>query len=558
MDLRRLTRLDLLLVCDDLGVEADERMETPAIIKAINDSGNDDKSIALAWEVIQEPQERVRRVRLRERRELRSERQREERENERKQELQELALRCERHGRENEREREREEKYEREKAALIKEIQYCDQLLAQRQRLSENSVNSTERKYEEASSRFSPEADEKSSACEIGCRLISKGKRLAANDALVAIEAVKGQSESDEVLCQQMTVETARPAANKLAQLPRVCVAGNVSEVASEGKGTVDATDASTHVEPDVRAEVKCELSGAVEGNSEDCELRSSREYNCIVQGSVRLSASLGSLERDDSVINHSDCARETAIDTDGLCADSQRELGNVVEGSSQECELSYSSKACCIVPESVELSASRGKVRVDLNVNHSDCAGKRPIRADEMCTGQHEAREGDMKASAKRKRLKKKRRKDRKSVINVAPPKMARNPNGQGARKKVRSSRTMLTHPERSSHRSKGDREECSARTRTKGTRQLSCSSFRSSFHSSACSWKKRKVAGRDQVGSSDAVNRVRVESGARGRKLAVDRNVLGELIVNQPFCCLLAARVAFRPRPPRVRLKV
>ncbi|XP_070391169.1 cyclin-dependent kinase 11A-like [Dermacentor albipictus] len=556
MDLRRLTRLDLLLVCDDLGVEADERMETPAIIKAINDSGNDDKSIELAWEVIQEPRERVRRVRLRERRELRSERQREERENERKQELQELTLRCQRHDREKAREREREEKYEREKAALIKAIQDCDQLLAQRQRLSENSVGSTERKNKEVS-RLSPEADEKSSACEIGCRLIGEGKRLAANDALVATEAVKGGKESDEVLCQQMTVETARPAANKLAQLPRVCVAGNVSEVASEEKGTADQTEASTHVEPDVRAEVKCELSDAVESSSRDGELRSPRENNCIVQGSVRLSASPDSLDRDGSVNNHSDCARETAIDTDGLCADAQRELGNVAEGSSQECELSYSSKACCIVPESVELSASRGRASVDLSENHSDCAGKRPIRADEMCTGQHEAR-GDMKVSAKRKCRKKKRSKDRKTVINVAPPKMARNPKGQGARKKVRSSRTMLTHRKRSSHRSKGDREECSARTRTKGTRQLSSSSFRSSFHSSACSSKKRKVAGRDQVGSGDAVNRVCVESGARGRKLAGDRNVLGELIVNQPFCCSPAARVAFRPRPPRVRLKV
>ncbi|XP_072141460.1 uncharacterized protein [Dermacentor andersoni] len=466
MYLRRLTRLDLL-VCDDLGVEADEQMKKPAIIKAIKDSGNDDESIKIAWDVIQEAREHERR--------------------ERKRERQELKIKCERQ------KREREQKYEKEKAALEKQIQYFQQLKEQRQRLSENSVDSREQKNEELSSGFLPKANEKSSACESGCTFIDERKGLAGNDALVATEAVKSQSESDEVLCQQRTVETARPAANKLAQLPRVCVASHGIEVVSEVQGTVDPTDTSTRVESDLSAEVKCQLDDAVVGSLQDCELRSSREDNCIVQGSVQLSASLGSQERDDIV------------------------------------------------------------------KDHSDCAGNRPIRADEMCTGQHEAREGDMKKSSRKNRSRKKRRKDRIAVTNVAPPKTTRDPKGQGARKiKVRSSLTMLAHQTRSGHRSKRDQEACSARTRKKGTGQLCSLSVRRSFRSSACSTKKRKVARRDQVvGSRDAVNRVRVESGAPRRKLAGDCNVLEELIVSQPVCCSSVARVAFEPRPPRVRLK-
>lgn len=63
MDLRRLTKSDLLLLCDELGVEADEKMKKPAIQKAIQDSGNDDESIKIAWEVIQETRERERQER---------------------------------------------------------------------------------------------------------------------------------------------------------------------------------------------------------------------------------------------------------------------------------------------------------------------------------------------------------------------------------------------------------------------------------------------------------------------------------------------------------------
>ncbi|XP_070389327.1 caldesmon-like [Dermacentor albipictus] len=322
MELRRLARLDLLLVCDDVGAEADEQMKKPAIMKAIQDSGNDDESIKIAWEVIQEPRERERRERER---------------------------------KYQERKREREQKYEKEKAALEKQIQYFQQLKEQRQRLSENSVGSTEQENEEVSGGFSPKADEKSSACEIGCTFIGERKGLAANDALVATEAVKGRNESDEVLCQQSTVETARPAVNELAQSPRVCVAGNVNKVVKEIQNNADPTDTSTHVESDLRAEGKCQLDDAVEGSTQDCEPLSLREDNCIVQGSVQRSASL----------------------------------------------------------ESVELSASRGKERLDLKENLSDCAGRRPIRADEMCTGQHEAPEDGMKVSARKKRREKKRRND-------------------------------------------------------------------------------------------------------------------------------------------------
>lgn len=63
MDLRWLTKSDLLLLCDELGVEADEKMKKPAIQKAIQDSGNDDESIKIAWEVIQETRERERQER---------------------------------------------------------------------------------------------------------------------------------------------------------------------------------------------------------------------------------------------------------------------------------------------------------------------------------------------------------------------------------------------------------------------------------------------------------------------------------------------------------------
>ncbi|KAH7943749.1 hypothetical protein HPB52_011321 [Rhipicephalus sanguineus] len=58
MDLRRLTRSDLLLLCDELGVDVDKNMKKPAIQKAIKESENDDESIRIAWEVLQDAQKR--------------------------------------------------------------------------------------------------------------------------------------------------------------------------------------------------------------------------------------------------------------------------------------------------------------------------------------------------------------------------------------------------------------------------------------------------------------------------------------------------------------------
>lgn len=58
MDLRRLTKSDLLLLCDELGVDVDKEMKKPAIQKAIKESENDDESIRIAWEVLQDAQKR--------------------------------------------------------------------------------------------------------------------------------------------------------------------------------------------------------------------------------------------------------------------------------------------------------------------------------------------------------------------------------------------------------------------------------------------------------------------------------------------------------------------
>lgn len=57
MDLKRLRKPDLLLVCEELGRDANEGVRKPAIQRAITDSGNDNKSIAIAWELGQETQE---------------------------------------------------------------------------------------------------------------------------------------------------------------------------------------------------------------------------------------------------------------------------------------------------------------------------------------------------------------------------------------------------------------------------------------------------------------------------------------------------------------------
>ncbi|XP_054917130.1 uncharacterized protein [Dermacentor andersoni] len=464
MVLMCLTGADLLWLCEELEVDVEKDLTEAEIRKTILASSNDLKLIEnLGNRILRKRQERE---------SIRQERQ--EREQKRQEHEQ------------------KRQQVEKEMAAVRKQIQDLQQLKAGNQQRLEKSVGWTQRKWEEADSRFQSKAEESSSTCESSTTFTGELEVLAANDALVAAEAVKGRSESDEVLCQQKTVETARPAANKLAQLPHVCVACNVSEVASKVKSTADPIDTSTHVKSDLRAEEKCQLDDAVESSSRDGELRSSRENNCIVQGSVRLSASLVSQERGDLV-------------------------------------------------------------------NHSDCAGKRPIRPEGMCNGQHKARDDGMKESSRRKRRRKKRRKDRNAVANVAKPKTATGAKSQGAEKrKVRSSLTTWVHQKRSGHRSKSDREACSARTWTQGTGQLRSLLVRRSFRSSACSTKKRKVAGRDEViGSSDAVNRVRVESGVPGRKLAGDCNVLEELIVSRPFCCSLVARVAFGPRPPRVRLK-
>lgn len=67
MDLRRLTRSDLLLLCDELGVDVDKKLKKPGIIKAINESGNDEESILIAWEAVQEAQKREREKEERER-----------------------------------------------------------------------------------------------------------------------------------------------------------------------------------------------------------------------------------------------------------------------------------------------------------------------------------------------------------------------------------------------------------------------------------------------------------------------------------------------------------